>query len=80
MVKNPRLGRIYLVLTKDGTIPRGTRVEFLGGAEDLLFSDGVEVDYFSEEEIANCQNQSPLPFSVEMERARSQGNSGFDPE
>lgn len=80
MVKHPRLGRIYQVLTKDGTIPKGSRVEYLGGAEDLLFSDGVEVDYFSEEEIGNCQDQTPLPFSVDMERARSQGNSGFDPE
>ena len=80
MVKHPRLGRIYLVTAEDGSITKGSRVEFLGGADDMLFSDGTEVDYFSEEEIGNCQDQAPLQFTAAMERARSQGNSGYDPE
>jgi hypothetical protein len=77
MVTNPRLGRIYVA---SAGFPYGTRVEFIGGPENDIFTNGVSWTWLSADEVHQCDDQSPIPYSSLMESEKAVALSGSEPE
>lgn len=76
MVTNPRLGRIYVA---SGGFPEGTRVEFIGGPDNDIFTDGSSWTWLSPDEVHQCDDQSPIPYSSTMESEKTYALSGCEP-
>lgn len=80
MSNNLRIGHIYEVLgvVPDG-FPIGTRVEFIGGYDNDVFSNGYFWDYLDSDQVRLSEDQSPLEYSHAMSICRTQALNGEDP-
>lgn len=73
------LGVIYE--TKDSSgFPKGTRMEFIGGAEDDVFTDGLSIEFYDQSEVLRSPDQSPIECSEVIQVAKSKAMSGYDPD
>lgn len=73
------LGTIYEPKTSDG-FPEGTRMEFIGGPDDDIFTDGWSMEYYDSSEVIRSSNQEPLEVSEVMQLAKAKTMSGYDPD
>lgn len=73
------IGTIYEVRPDIPDYPEGLRLEFIGGPDDDVFTDGSLVEYFDEDEVRRSTNQTPLELTEVMQIAKSRAMSGYDP-
>lgn len=73
-------GTIYEVIEEGLGVPIGTRMEFVGGASDDVFTDGEMYTYLYEEEVKRADNQTPLSLTKEMQAVKAGALAGYDPE
>lgn len=73
------LGTIYEPKGDDG-FPKGTRMEFIGGPDDDIFTDGYSMEYYGADEVIRSPNQEPLEVSEVMQRAKALTMSGYEPD
>lgn len=74
-----RLGTIYRCRSSVG-FPVGTRVEFIGGPDDDIFTDGESIEYFDQSEVLRDPDQTPLECSEYIQVAKSKTMSGYEPD
>lgn len=73
-----QIGTIYEVKADDCEFPQGTRVEFCGGIDDDVFSDGASFDWLSSEEVTRSTDQSPLEFDGAAQAVKSKAQAGME--
>lgn len=73
-----QIGTIYEVTTDDCEFPIGTRVEFCGGIDDDVFSDGTSFDWLDESEVKRCSDQSPIDYDSAAQALRSKAQAGLE--
>lgn len=73
------VGVIYVTKDSQG-FPEGTRIEFIGGPDDDLFTDGYSIEYYDQSEVLRSPDQSPIECSEIMQVAKAKAMSGFDPD
>lgn len=80
MSNNLRIGRIYEVrgVVPDG-FPVGSRVEFIGGYDNDVFTNGRFWDYLEPDQVRLSEDQTPLEFTSAMSHCRNQALNGEDP-
>lgn len=74
-----RLGTIYRTRSSVG-FPVGTRVEFIGGPDDDIFTDGESIEYFDQSEVLRDPDQTPLECSEYIQVAKAKTMSGYEPD
>jgi hypothetical protein len=55
-------------------------MEFIGGPDDDIFTDGFSMEYYDSSEVLRSSNQEPLEISEVMQRAKAKTMSGYDPD
>lgn len=73
------LGTIYVTKNSEG-YPKGTRVEFIGGPDDDIFTDGHTIEYFDSSEVLRSPDQTPLECTQYIQKAKAAAMSGIDPD
>lgn len=73
------VGVIYEAKGNEG-FPQGTRMEFIGGPDDDLFTDGYSIEYYDQSEVLRSPDQSPIECSEFIQVAKSKAMSGYDPD
>lgn len=69
-------GVIYELREDTDEYLKGSRWEFISGADDDTFSDGLTYDFFGADELLRSPDQSPLGFSEEMQHIKAQCLAG----
>ena len=77
MITKPRLGHIYIALA---VFPEGTRVEFIGGPDDDIFSDGNTWTWLDNSELMPCDDQSYISYTPLMGMQKSTALAGITPD
>lgn len=72
------IGTIYRTRSSIG-FPVGTRVEFIGGPDDDIFTDGESIEYFDPSEVLRDPDQSPIECSEVIQEAKAKAMAGYDP-
>lgn len=71
-------GTIYETIIEDCDFPIGSRVEFLGGVDDDVFSDGNLFDWLGAKEVKRSPDQTPLEYTEEAQVNHSRALSGLE--
>lgn len=86
MVTNLIIGRIYVARfsgnsNEHDAFPDGTRVEFIGGPDDDIISNGEQWDFLGiYDSLEQTDDQTPLAYSEQMAIGRSEAMTGEQPE
>lgn len=64
-------GTIYELLTDTEEYLKGSRWEFVCGADNDVFCNGMQCEYFGDDEVLRSPNQVPLEYSEEMQYTRA---------
>lgn len=73
-----QIGALYEVMAYDCEFPKGTIVEFCGGIDDDVFSDGTNFDWLDETEVQRSSDQSPLDYDAAAQTVKSKAQAGLE--